>query len=119
MKNIIRGRDDLLYRIEVDGPNKTEYLLADFDSVLVDIYTLDKDSFVTLDASYIDTSNNIIRVPSYCLDSSLLPDGNIRLRLSLGIADTAFPDSVNNQTAEVETCYFLTTLSENENDSND
>ena len=119
MKNIIRGKDDLVYRIEVDGPNETEYLLSDFDSVEVEIYTTNADSFVTLDSQYIDTANNFLRVPSDCLDSSKLPDGKIRLRLYLGLSDTVFPDNVNNQSAEIETCYFLTSLNDNENDIND
>ena len=116
MKNIIRGRDDLLYRVQVDGPHQTEYLLADFDNVRVDVFTLDPDKYYTLDSALIDVQNNLLRVPASSLsDSTKFPDGNVRLRLFFGITDTVFPDQTNDQSATVETCYYLTTI----NDIND
>ncbi len=116
MKNIIRGKDDLLYRIEVDGPSKTEYLLSDFESVRVDVFTTNENSYCTLDASFIDTSNNLLRVPASALtDATKFPDGVVRLRLFFAISDTQFPDQTNDQSATVETCYFLQTI----NDIND
>lgn len=113
MKNIIRGKDDLLYRLQIDGPGKTEYLLSDFDNIRVDVFTLDENSYCTLDSSYIDTQNNLLRVPASALtDATKFPDGVVRLRLFLGITDSVFPDSVNDQSATVETCYFLTTIND-------
>lgn len=41
MKNIIRGLDDIVYRLQIEKSDDTEFLLSDFDSFDIAVFTSD------------------------------------------------------------------------------
>ena len=41
MKNIIRGLDDIVYRLQIEKSDGTEFLLSDFDSFDIAVFTSD------------------------------------------------------------------------------
>lgn len=52
----------------------------------------------------------MLKVPSQSLQS--IADGIIRMKVTVALADSEFPDSTFDQSQITDTCYFLKTYSE-------
>lgn len=107
MQIIQRNYDDIIYRLEITDEDGHECLLSDFSLFDISIFTSDTASAYTVPDSDIDTSENLIRVPSSALTN--LDDGIIRLILRTAYTDSQFPDDNFDQRNVVDTCYFLKT----------
>ena len=112
MKNIIRGLDDIVYRLQIEKSDGTEYLLSDFDSFDIAVFTSDCADNYMVESQYIDTDENLVRIPADKIASSGLADGIIRLQLLTSVIDSSFDDGSYNQTNTVDTCYFLKTITD-------
>ena len=110
MKTIIRCADDIVYRLQIEREDGTEFLLSDFDDFEISVFTSDAATCYVVEQEFIDADDNLIRIPSDRL--SALQDGIIRLQVLTSIADSKFPDGVYTQTNIVNTCYFLKTISD-------
>ena len=106
MKDIIRNVDDLIYRLQIEDDSGTEVLLSDFDDFTVSLFTADITNAVDV-TEYINTEDNLLRVPSQQLTN--LVDGIIRMKVTVALADSEFPDSTFDQSQITDTCYFLKT----------
>ena len=106
MKTIIKGVDDLIYRLELCDSSGTETLFADFDSFKVEIFTSDINNSVNV-SEYIDSLENLLRVPAETLTT--LADGIVRMKVSVSLIDTEFPDQTFDQSRITDTCYFIKT----------
>ena len=106
MKTIIKGHDDLIYRLELCDSSGTETLFADFDSFKVEIFTSDINTAVNV-SQYIDSLENLLRVPAETLTT--LSDGIIRMKVSVSLIDTEFPDESFDQSRITDTCFYLKT----------
>ena len=109
MKNVIRGVDDLIYRLQIEDDSGTEVLLSDFIDFSVFIFTADIDTAIDV-TDYINTEDNLLRVPAQSL--VVLPDGIIRMIVTVAMNDSEFPDSTFDQSQITDTCYFLKTYTE-------
>lgn len=105
MKTIIKGHDDLIYRLQLEDTSGTETMLSDFDSFKVEIFTDNINTAVNV-SQYID-GENLLRVPAQSLTT--LADGIVRLKVSVSMTDTEFPDESFDQSRITDTCYFLKT----------
>jgi hypothetical protein len=112
MKNIIRGLDDIVYRLQIEKSDGTEYLLSDFDSFDIAVFTSDCADNYIVESQYIDADENLVRIPADKIASSGLADGIIRLQLLTSVIDSSFDDGSYNQTNTVDTCYFLKTITD-------
>lgn len=112
MKNIIRGLDDIVYRLQIEKSDGTEYLLSDFDSFDIAVFTSDYADNYIVESQYIDADENLVRIPADKIASSGLADGIIRLQLLTSVIDSSFDDGAYNQTNTVDTCYFLKTITD-------
>lgn len=110
MKTVIRGLDDIVYRLQIERADGTEFLLSDFDDFEISVFTSDISTCYVVEPEFIDADDNLIRIPSDRL--SALQDGIIRLQVLTSIADSKFPDGVYSQTNIVNTCYYLKTISD-------
>lgn len=110
MKTIIRGIDDIVYRLQIEREDCTEFLLSDFDDFEISVFTDDAATCYVVEQEFIDADDNLIRIPSDRL--SALQDGIVRLQVLTSISDAKFPDGVYNQTNVANTCYFLKTISD-------
>lgn len=106
MKNVIRGVDDLIYTLQIEDDSGTEVLLSDFDNFSVSLFTADITNAVDV-TEYINTEDNLLRVPSQQLTN--LVDGIIRMKVTVALADSEFPDQTFDQSRITDTCYFLKT----------
>lgn len=106
MKNITKGIDDLIYRLQIQDDSGTEILLSDFNDFTVSVFTADITSAIDV-TEYIDSAENLLRVPSQEL--SELADGIIRMKVTVAMIDSEFPDSTFDQSRITDTCYFLKT----------
>ena len=77
MKTIIKGSDDLIYRLQLEDRSGTETLITDFHSFTVEIFTDDITNSVNV-SEYID-SENLLRVPAQSLTT--LADGIVRMKV--------------------------------------
>ncbi len=107
MQIIQRNYDDIIYRLEITDEDGHECLLSDFSEFTVSIFTSDTAVAYQVPSEYIDTSENLIRVPSSALAN--LKDGILRLILHTAFSDSLFPDDKFDQRNTVDTCYFLKT----------
>lgn len=41
MKTVIRGLDDIVYRLQIERDDGTEYLITDFDEIDIAVFTSD------------------------------------------------------------------------------
>lgn len=118
MKTIIRGIDDIVYRLQIEREDGTEFLLSDFDDFEISVFTSDAATCYVVEPEFIDADDNLIRIPADRLllnntaVRAYLQDGIIRLQVLTSIADSKFPDGVYTQTNIVNTCYFLKTISD-------
>ena len=118
MKTVIRGVDDLVYRLQIERADGTEFLLSDFDSFEVAVFTTDAATCYIVESEFIDADDNLIRVPADRLllnngaVRSYLQDGIIRLIITTELTDAKFPDRTNTETNIVSTNYFLKTISD-------
>ena len=109
MKDIIRNVDDLIYRLQIEDDSGTEILLSDFSDFTVSLFTNDITNSVDV-TQYINSEDNLLKVPSQSLQS--IADGIIRMKVTVALADSEFPDSTFDQSQITDTCYFLKTYSE-------
>lgn len=105
MKTIIKGHDDLIYILELCDSSGTETMISDFDSFKVEIFTSDINTAVNV-TQYI-SEENLLRVPAQSLTT--LADGIVRMKVSVSMADTEFPDESFDQSRLTDTCYYLKT----------
>lgn len=118
MKTVIRGLDDIVYRLQIQRQDGTEFLLSDFDTFDVAIFTTDAASCYIVEPEFIDADDNLIRIPADRLllnNGAVRPylqDGIIRLQILTSLFDDKFPDGEYNQTNIVDTCYYLKTISD-------
>lgn len=118
MKNIIRGVDDIVYRLQIERADGTEFLLSDFDSFEVAVFTTDAATCYVVESQFIDADDNLIRIPADRLllnnatVRSYLQDGIIRLIITTELTDAKFPDGTNTETNIVSTNYYLKTISD-------
>ena len=105
MKTIIKGHDDLIYRLELCDSSGTETIISDFDSFKVEIFTSDINTAVNV-TQYI-SEENLLRVPAQSLTT--LADGIIRMKVSVSLIDTEFPDESFDQSRVTDTCFYLKT----------
>lgn len=110
MKTVIRGIDDIVYRLQIERQDGTEFLLSDFDSFQVAVFTDDIATCYNVESEYIDTDENLVKIPAEKIASAGLADGIVRLQLLTSVSDSSFPDSQYDQTNTVDTCYFLKTI---------
>ena len=106
MKNVIRGIDDLIYTLQIEDDSGTEVLLSDFDDFTISLFTADITSAIDV-TEYIDSEENLLRVPSQQLTN--LVDGIVRMKVTVAMTDSEFPDSTFDQSRITDTCYFLKT----------
>ena len=106
MKNVIRGIDDLIYTLQIEDDSGTEVLLSDFDDFTISLFTADITSAIDV-TEYLDSEENLLRVPSQQLTN--LVDGIIRMKVTVALADSEFPDQTFDQSRITDTCYFLKT----------
>ena len=90
MKNIIRGLDDLVYRLQIERADGAEFLLSDFAAFDIAVFTDDCATCYIVESEYIDAEDNLIRVPANKIE--ILNDGIIRLQLLTATDDLNFPD---------------------------
>lgn len=90
MKNVIRGLDDLVYRLQIERADGTEFLLTDFAAFDIAVFTDDCATCYIIESEYIDAAENLIRVPANKIE--ILNDGIIRLQLLTATDDLNFPD---------------------------
>ena len=109
MKDIIRNVDDLIYRLQIEDDSGTEILLSDFSDFTVSLFTNDITNSVDV-TQYINSEENLLKVPSQSLQS--IADGIIRMKVTVAMNDSEFPDSTFDQSQITDTCYFLKTYSE-------
>ena len=109
MKNVIRGLDDLVYRLQIERADGTEFLLSDFAAFDIAVFTDDCATCYIIESEYIDADENLIRVPANKIEN-LLNDGIIRLQLLTATDDLNFPDGDYSQTNIVNTNYYLKTI---------
>lgn len=118
MKTVIRGIDDLVYRLQIERADGSEFLLSDFDSFEVAVFTSDAATCYVVESQYIDADDNLIRIPAekLLLNNSAvrayLQDGIVRLIITTELTDAKFPDGANTETNIVETNYYLKTISD-------
>ena len=118
MKTVIRGVDDLVYRLQIERADGTEFLLSDFDSFEVAVFTTDAATCYIVESEFIDADDNLVRIPAdrLLLNNSAvrayLQDGIIRLQVLTSIVDDKFPDGENTESNIVATNYFLKTISD-------
>ena len=112
MKNIIRGLDDLVYRLQIERADGTEFLLSDFAAFDIAVFTDDCATCYIVESEYIDADENLVRIPADKIASAGLADGIVRLQLLTSVSDSSFPDSQYDQTNTVDTCYFLKTITD-------
>ena len=109
MKTVIRGVDDIVYRLQIERSDGTEFLLSDFDDFEISVFTSDTATCYVVD---------LVRIPAdrLLLNNSAvrayLQDGIIRLQVLTSIVDDKFPDGAYTQTNIVNTCYYLKTISD-------
>lgn len=106
MKNVIRGIDDLIYTLQIEDDSGTEVLLSDFDDFTISLFTADITSAIDV-TEYLDSEENLLRVPSQQLTN--LVDGIVRMKVTVALADSEFPDQTFDQSRITDTCYFLKT----------
>ena len=112
MKTVIRGVDDIVYRFQIERQDGTEFLLSDFDDFEISVFTSDIATCYNVESEYIDTDENLVKIPAEKIASAGLADGIIRLQILTSLFDDKFPDGEYNQTNTVDTCYFLKTISD-------
>jgi hypothetical protein len=118
MKTVIRGIDDLVYRLQIERADETEFLLSDFDSFEVAVFTSDASTCYVVESEFIDPDDNLIRIPADRLllnngaVRSYLQDGIVRLIITTELIDDKFPDGTNTETNIVATNYYLKTISD-------
>ena len=61
MKTVIRGVDDLVFRLQVEGADGTEFLLSDFDSFNVAVFTSDAATCYVVESEYIGNYSAIAK----------------------------------------------------------
>jgi hypothetical protein len=105
MKTILKGHDDLIYRLQLEDNSGTEVVISDFDSFKVEIFTDNINTAVNV-SQYID-KENLLRVPAQSLTT--LSDGIVRMKVSVSMTDSEFPDQTFDQSRITDTCYFLKT----------
>lgn len=108
MKIKIRGIDDVVYRLQIQNADGSEFLLTDFDDFDVKVFTDDTSNFYDVEPECFDVDDNLIRIPADKLLS--LHDGILRLILTTELHDEHFPDSTNTETNIIATDYFLKTI---------
>ena len=111
MKTVIRGIDDIVYRLQLQKEDGTEFLLSDFDDFEIAVFTDDMTRNYIVENEYIDADDNIVRIPANKI-ADVLNDGIIRLHVLTAISDEKFPDGKYSQTNIVDTNYFLKTVTE-------
>lgn len=118
MKTVIRGIDDIVYRLQIERADGTEFLLSDFDDFEISVFTTDAATCYVVEPEFIDPDDNLVRIPADRLllnngaVRSYLQDGIIRLQIITSLTDDKFPDGEYTQTNIVSTCYFLKTISD-------
>ena len=119
MKTIIRGQDDIVYRLQIEKQDGTEFLLSDFDDFEIAVFTSDLATNYIVESEFIDADDNLIRIPAEkiaTLDDgvirSYLQDGIVRLQITTSLVDSKFPDGNYSQTNIVNTNYYLKTVTE-------
>lgn len=106
MKTIYKDRDDLYYVLNISGPDDTPLSPSELDAITIEFYT-DKTASVEKTLSDI-TPEGVVHVNASEL--SALPDGPLKARFHVKIADSGFDDQTYDQTAERLTGYFLKSL---------
>ncbi len=76
------------------------------------VFTDDIATCYNVESEYIDTDDNLVKIPAEKIASAGLADGIIRLQVLTSIEDDKFPDGEYNQTNIVDTCYYLKTISD-------
>ncbi len=118
MKTIIRGIDDIVYRLQIERSDGSEFLLSDFDDFEIAVFTSDAATCYVVESEYIDADDNLVRIPAekLLLNNSAvrayLQDGIVRLQILTSLTDSRFPDGSYTQTNIVNTNNYLKTITD-------
>lgn len=105
MKNIIKGKDDLYYSLNIKDANGEPLLPSELHAFTMQFYTQNDGTFVEFTKdSLVD---NVLRVNASAL--SVLQDGPLKVRFLIGISDTDYEDNSYDITCERLTGYWLKT----------
>ena len=111
MKNIIKGKDDLYYSVNITDSEGQVLLPSDLHAFTMQFFTQNNGQYVEFDSS--DLVDNVLRVNAqYLLE---LPDGPLKVRFLISIADENYADGSYDITAERLTGYFLKTVKNKNN----
>ena len=106
MKTIYKGKDDLYYVLNIKAESGSILSSSDLDALSIEFYTNGQEKAV-FDLEDI-TEEGVLHVNA--ADLAELPDGPLKARFEIKIADNAFADGTYDQTAERLTGYFLKNL---------
>lgn len=107
MKNIIKGKDDLYYSINITDSEGQILIPSDLHAFTMQFFTQNNNGqYVEYDAS--DLVDNVLRINAQ--DLTELVDGPLKVRFLISIADENYADGSYDITAERLTGYFLKTV---------
>lgn len=107
MKNIIKGQDDLYYKISMKDANGEELLPSDLHAFTMQFFTSVKDEQY-VEFTKDDLVDDVLRIDGSKL--SVLQDGALRVRFLLGLSDQNYEDGSYDVTCERLTGYWLKTV---------
>ena len=107
MKTIYKGKDDLYYVVNITASDSSTSLSpSDIDAITIEFFTNGQAKAVFTEEDI--TEEGVLHVNA--ADLAELPDGPLKARFQIKIANDAFADGTYDQTAERLTGYFLKTL---------
>ena len=120
MRNIYRHKDDLYYVINITDNNNNPLLVSDLHALKMQFFTSSTGKYIEYDKD--DCVDNILRINAD--DLADLPDGPLKVRFLISLADQNYTDGSYDISAERLTGYFLKTIKQqkqsdevNENDT--
>lgn len=108
MTKIIKGVDDIIYRLVIRDKEDNEFLISEFQSVQVWVFTDNVTNAVEIESEYINSVDNLIHIQADKMTT--LNDGVVRLKVLFKLPYNDYPDHTLDQSIITDTCYYLKTI---------